>query len=381
MVNSSKRVCIIRSNAVRPDSRVEKEAATLQKNGYKVMILAWDRDSDHNITKENIVVYNQTIDIFRIGCKATFGDGVKNIKPYLKFQFKQFAWLLKNKNRYDFIHACDFDTALFSKIANFFIRKKYIFDIFDFLYGNPKNIIQKLVKKIQIQIINRADATIICTEERKKQIKTSKPRKLVVIHNTPIKNFNVDCSICEMKSKKTKVVYVGILQDYRLLIEMSNFFINNKEIELHIAGFGKYESYFKTLSQKYENIFFYGRVSYEETLALEGKSDIMLAIYDPLIENHIYAAPNKFYESLMLGKPVIMTKGTGMSNYLSEYKFGALIDYSLESFSYGIQYLIENRKNWDEMGKRMNYIYEQEFSWDVMEKRLIEMYDALSKEK
>ena len=34
----------------------------------------------------------------------------------------------------------------------------------------------------------------------------------------------------------------------------------------------------------------------------------MTAIYDPNISNHYYAAPNKFYEALMLGKPLIMVK-------------------------------------------------------------------------
>ena len=36
-----KKVCIIRSNPVRPDSRVEKEAWTLKKNGYDVHILVF----------------------------------------------------------------------------------------------------------------------------------------------------------------------------------------------------------------------------------------------------------------------------------------------------------------------------------------------------
>ena len=52
----------------------------------------------------------------------------------------------------------------------------------------------------------------------------------------------------------------------------------------------------------------YGKLQYSQTLALESQCDIRVATYDPSIRNHKYSAPNKFYESLMLGKPIIMAK-------------------------------------------------------------------------
>ena len=51
-----KKVCIIRSNPVRPDSRVEKEAWTLKKNGYDVHILAWDRSTNIRETNDFVNV-------------------------------------------------------------------------------------------------------------------------------------------------------------------------------------------------------------------------------------------------------------------------------------------------------------------------------------
>ena len=111
--NMKKRsVCIIRSNPVRPDSRVEKEAYTLKKAGYDVTILAWDRDNNHPERKDVIKVGEEEISIYRLGYKASFGDGFKNIKQYLQFQFSMRRWL-KKKN-FDILHACDFDTAFFS---------------------------------------------------------------------------------------------------------------------------------------------------------------------------------------------------------------------------------------------------------------------------
>ena len=109
------RVCIIRSNPVRPDSRVEKEAWVLARAGYQVHILAWDRDSDHGEEPGTVEVAGVRIPITRLGYKAAYGAGLRSLKPFLRFQFHMRSWLRKHRNEYDIIHACDFDTAFFSQ--------------------------------------------------------------------------------------------------------------------------------------------------------------------------------------------------------------------------------------------------------------------------
>lgn len=368
------RTIIIRSNQVAPDSRVEKEAATLAESGYSVKIIAWDRQSNHAEKTEEIEAFNQRIPIVRFGHKANFGDGFKSLKPYIKFQWNIFRWLIINRNEYDVIHACDFDTAWVSTLANILLRKKYIFDIFDYIGGERVTARQKILCRIQNAIINRSDATVICTEKRKKQIFPSNPKRLAVIHNSPPETIFHDNSISS--HYPIKICYVGILQDFRLLKEIPDFFIKHTNYELHIGGFGKYEALFEKLSAKYKNIKYYGRLQYEETLELEHKCDIMLAIYDPAIENHIFAAPNKFYEGLMLGKPLVMVKGTGMSEIVEEYHIGETIDYSYEGFESGILNLTNRMSEWPDIHINMKQVYKQ-YSWDLMKKRLLELYKTI----
>ena len=107
----------------------------------------------------------------------------------------------------------------------------------------------------------------------------------------------------------------------------------------------------------------------------------MLAIYDPAIENHRFAAPNKFYESLMLGKPVIMVRGTGMSEVVEDNSIGELIDYSKEGFINGVNRLIERKDEWHSIGYKMKEIYRNQYCWDEMERRLIQVYSDLQNEK
>ena len=373
-------VCIIRSNPVRPDSRVEKEAWALFKAGYRVHILAWDRDTNDYEAEDVVCVGEHEIPITRLGHKATYGEGLKSLKAYLAFQFHQRKWLARHN--FHIVHACDFDTAFFSQGIAKRKKAKFIFDIFDFLYGEPKNFIQKFVKALQFRIIDHADATIICTEERKKQIQGSHPNKLIVIHNTPsldqMKSHDAESdTLWEIDTDKINIVYVGILQDYRLLKEIAEVVKENQQLKWHVAGFGKYENYFRELSTVYSNIKFYGKLSYEETLELEKNCDIMLAIYDPEIENHRFAAPNKFYESLMLGKPVIMVENTGMSMVVREEDIGALIQYSKEGFREGLDRLILRKKDWLQMSKHMQTIYKDRYNWGEMEERLLSLYRNL----
>lgn len=368
---------MLRSNPIRPDSRVEKEAACLVENGFKVIIISWDRDNNYREQHGSISSFGFDIPIIWLGYKAQFGAGMESLKPFLQFQSALYRWLKNNLDQYDIIHACDYDTAFVAFLIKRKYGKKLVFDIFDFRHGDPKTLIQRLIRGIQNRIINQADATIICTEERKQQIRDSHPKKLVVIHNTPPK-VDYEQNLDSNTNNKVKVCYVGILQDWRLLEEIPNFFIENQDVEFHIGGFGKFESLYEELSNKYPNIIFYGRLPYDQTLKLEASCDIILAIYAPLRENHKFAAPNKFYESLMLAKPVVMVKQTGMSSIVDRYDIGVTIEYSLLGFAKGINYLINRRCEWSNMAQTMTMIYNTQFSWDEMKHRLVDLYSSLS---
>lgn len=372
-----KKVCIIRSNPVRPDSRVEKEAWTLLKEGYDVHILSWDRDSNHDEQDGFIFVADERIPITWLGYKAAFNEGMKSLKPYMKFQFHMRRWIQQHRNEIDVIHACDFDTAFFSRGKS--IGKRFVFDIFDFLYGEPKSILQFAVKRAQLCLINSADATIICTEERREQIHDAHPKRLAVIHNTPfIEQLQEDSGLVfKSSTSRIKIAYVGILADERLLTAIGRVISRKKDVELHIGGFGPLDSLFQELSQSNDNIYYYGRIPYSQTLELESKCDIMTAIYNPAIENCRRAAPNKFYESLMLGKPVIMVKETGMSSIVSQNDIGELIEFSEKSFENGLERLIKRKTEWPNMSERMKAIYKEQYSWDIMRRRLVNLYSEL----
>ena len=204
-----------------------------------------------------------------------------------------------------------------------------------------------------------------------------------MIHNTPSdEQMNTNSGLVfQSSSSRPKIAYVGILAEERMLSAMGNCLSRHPEVELHIAGFGPLDPLFTSLSDSCDNIFYYGRIPYDQALELEQKCDIMTAIYDPSVENCRRAAPNKFYESLMLGKPLMMAKGTGMSAIVAENDIGELIEFSEKGFEEGLERILGRMAEWPEMGRRMKMIYQEQFSWDRMQERLLRLYADLESEQ
>lgn len=380
-------VVLIRSNPVKPYPRLEKMASCLAKYGHNVTVLAWDRDSDYSPREELLKLENCTVPIFRIGIKGQFSGGIKaNLVGLLKFQVFIFSWLKKHRSEIDVIHAYDFDTGYTAlKFASKY-KKKLVYDIPDYYidsHGLKGSWLGKIIKKKEDLIINSADATIICTEERKNQIQGTNPNRLFVIHNTP----NLD-NICEFETSRfnnlkldnghLKLVYVGILGRARFIDKIAEVVATRNDCEFHIGGFGGgLEQFFQEMDRKHDNIHYYGRLLYDETIALEKACDVICAIYDPSVPNHYYAAPNKFYEALALGKPLIMARNTGMANIVESERLGEVIEYNTESLNNALNHLIDNRALQNEISKRARTLYSNKYSWKKMEDTIRKLYSVI----
>lgn len=377
------RIIFIRSNPVAPYPRLEKTVNSLVMNGHEAHILAWDRSAKYSRKDSTHKLRDCQVPITRFGIPGKFGGGFKvNLFPLIKFQFNIFFWLFKNRKLYDAIHAYDFDTGYIALKCAKLLNKKLIYDIPDYYvdsHGLKGTLVGKLIQKMENNIINKANAVIICTEQRKEQIAGTSPKNLAVIHNSPV-SINLEKykqSTDHNSNEKIKIVYVGILAASRFLKEIAEVVIRRDDCEFHVGGFGYLDEYFIELSEKYSNIYYYGRITYEETLKLESKCDVITAVYDPDVPNHYYAAPNKFYEALMLGKPIIMAKNTGMSDVVLKNEIGEVIEYDAESFNDAINKLKRKKKQWNKISERAKKLYETEYSWTIMASRLLELYNNI----
>ncbi|WP_367369998.1 glycosyltransferase [Latilactobacillus curvatus] len=371
-------VLMIRDSPILSDSRALKEAKVLVDQGYRVKVLGWDENSD---LKDRQTVYRHTqIDIHYSKIKLSYKFKYLKVWSYFLYQIFLVRYLLKNKTSYDVIHACNIQTAFISNIMAKILQKKIVYDIFDFMPDtrNYPRILRYLLVKIDYYTINRVDAVILCSDERIQQIEGSKPKKTIIIYNSP-DNLVLNKLLPNENSSKEEfsLVYIGGLTAYRMIPELLDIVQRSNKLSLNIAGNGQYRELVENLSKVNDKIHYLGEIPYKDVQQIEINSDIMIALYDPEIKNHKYASPNKFFEALQLGKPVIMIKGTGMSQWLEEYKFGVLIEPTQASLKEGIDLLLAKKNHWEEESLVMRRLYEKKFSWVLMEKKIVNLYEDL----
>lgn len=369
-----KNVVFVAANPFNPDPRAEKQMISLEKNNYHVFAIGWDRFSN----QDTIGKLGENIKVYRKGIPSDFGLGKKNLIPLIKWQFSLLKMLIKQRKQYDIIHAANFDSILPSLMMKLLFRKKVTYDIYDFYVDSfpVPNKLKKLVLKLDCFAIKSADAIILPTEYRLDQIRCSTYKKIAFIHNTPA-NTTIDGKI-NKKTDQLVISYVGVLQNDRFLDEMIEIVKSESKFTLNIAGFGVREKDILNNIKDAPNIHFLGKVDYSKSLKISNEADVLFCIYNPDIPNHKYSAPNKMYEAMMLGKPLLVAKNTGVDKIVDDEKIGFVVDYhNISDTKEALHALYENKQLREEMSNNALNVYENKYSWNEMEKRLLELYSSL----
>ena len=316
--------------------------------------------------------YGDRVSLYFCNIPVPNGLGVKNIDKLIGWM----SWLKKTVRSIsdvDIVHACDLDTGRVARKYCKKNRKKLVYDIFDY-YIDTHTVpgpLRKLVEKQEIKVINDADATIICTEERREQISLSSPKKICVIHNSP----DVDEQISD--KAVYDYAYCGSLADMRLISEIFEKYQDNTDLSMIVAGYGKYSQKAEELSSGNEGFEFVGPVTYSEVIKIETEAKVLSAIYEPTIRNHRLCAPNKFYEALALGKPLIVCRGTGIDKVVEQNDIGRVINYDADEFYSALRALTADDTLRSEMGIRARALYEEHYRWSRMKDRLIKLYGEI----
>lgn len=294
-------------------------------------------------------------------------------------------WFIKNRDKYDIIHAFDLDTGLPALLSCMLTKKRYNYHIADFYVdsrGGIPQVLKKFIRRIEYSVINRADTTVICTEKRAIQIEGSKPNNLVVVHNTPsisrelINKYIEEKKNDEESRREVVFTYVGALSEDRFIRIAIDVIKRYPMITLNLAGMGILSDYVKEAAREYSNINYYGIIDYDKALRLYSKTDFMFATYNPIVPNHKYCAPNKVYEAMALGKPIIVARGTGIDRIVSENRMGVVIEYSEEAFEKIILKIEEGKLDIKFLSYNSKNTY-QKYSWEEMKKRIAKIYNDL----
>ncbi|MEI7792453.1 MAG: glycosyltransferase [Candidatus Berkelbacteria bacterium] len=167
--------------------------------------------------------------------------------------------------------------------------------------------------------------------------------------------------------------YGGLLSEDRLIREIISFFISNKELFLEIAGRGPLENFVAQMADTYANISFIGFVDNETVIKKSASSNAIFAFYDTSITNNVYACPNKLFEAMILGKPLITNKGTALAKFVKEKHIGYIIDPSPDKIGEILKILARDNVAIENI-KLIDSELSAKYSWQTMEKIMVNSY-------
>lgn len=365
-------IVYIRATSIYCQYKTTKEIKTLAEAGHHIRVIGWDRSGEALGRCASIFApYSDRVSFAFYSPDTECGAWIRNISEIFSwFEFVTES-LEKIIDEIDWVHACN----LVSGWPAYRVCEKYgrklVYDIYDyFIYSNtlPPEICST-VEKMEISVINYADTTIICSEERREEIRKASPRKVAVIHNSPdMANIATDLPAI------WDYAYCGSFPKDRLLEEILTEYPSHRDLRFVFAGWGYYQALVEECAGAAENFMFQGRIPGSEALKIESRSKVLSAIYRPTKRNHRWCTPNKFYEALALGKPVIVCRGTGIDRIVEENEIGTVIDYDVQEFYQALRDLLSDGERRTEMGIRARSVYESKYDWAIMKERLIRIY-------
>jgi glycosyltransferase involved in cell wall biosynthesis len=366
------KIIIIRSRAI--DPAVNKLAEILAKNGYDVTLLVWDRQNNLKDTS------NKSFKTIRFLLKAPYDRPAVLFFLPLWWLF-EFGYLLMNK--YDVIHSCDLDTLIPAIIVKRIKNIKLYYTIYDFYANNlpygplhfVRNTLRKFVASIEIYCIGHTDALFLVDECRFENIKSARIKNLIYVYNSPI-DFYKEERICESSNNGIlSVFFAGVIHKSRGLSYLLEAVEELDWVKLVIAGKGPEENFIKNEVKKYPNIDYLGFIDYLEVMHRTLEADVLFAMYDPTIPANKYASPNKLFEAMMSGKPIIINDGNSAADIVRKENCGLVIPYGVTvEIKNALVKLKNDFKLRNILGENGRKAYIEKYSWNIMAERILKAY-------
>jgi glycosyltransferase involved in cell wall biosynthesis len=374
MNQTLKKILIIRARYT--DSAIRKVARSLHQEGYDVTLLIWDRSGKRSLSGEK---NDYNIDYFYFRAPQ---DKLSVIFFLPIWWVYELFYIFKINP--DIIHACDFDTQYPAIVAKIVRNKHFVYMIYDF-YANGlpngkfqwiRNSIRSVVANIEKIGIGFADLLILVDESRIEEVKGARINKLIFLYNAP-DEINTEKKQKNANTSENLIVifYAGIIHEQRGISDMITAVNDIENVELILAGHVANKA---IITDKInEKIKFIGWIpTYEEIIEKTTEADILFRFSDPNHPKTKYESPNKLFEAMMCGKPIIVSDNSAMATIVRQNNCGIVVPYgdvdAIKGAIHTLKCDPDLRKKFGENGKKA---YDQKYSWKIMEKRLVKAYE------
>lgn len=365
----NEKICILTTVHPPLDIRIfYKEAKTLIKADYDVTLIA-QNDRNEIINSVKIIPLPKT---------------EKRIYRMFGLTFKVFRIALKQKA--DVYHFHDPELILVGVLLKLFTGEKVIYDVHedlpsqilnkDWIHPWLRPIVAKGAVFAECLGAKFFDGIIAVTPTIAKRFPSF---KTITVQNFPILNELVHPTFTPYQKRQSVLAYMGgitVIRGAKEMVQAVNLLPENLGAKLWLAGSFSPDGLEKNINQLdgSDRVKFFGWKSRQEVAAMLGEAKVGLVLFHPA-PNHIMAQPNKLFEYMSAGIPIVASDFPLWREILEGTGCGLLVDpLDPKTIADAIRWLLEHPEEAEAMGLRGQAAVCERYNWDLEAEKLCSFY-------
>jgi glycosyltransferase involved in cell wall biosynthesis len=379
-----KRVVVSVISDLVTDQRVHKVCETLHADGYDILLIGSKR-------KKSLAISQRTYKTKRISLLFQ-----KKVFFYAEFNTRLFFKLLLTKG--DIFLGNDLDVMPAVFFAAKLKRKPVVYDTHEYYMGMPelngRHFVKKVWLKIEQFIFPRLKYIYTICDSFCELYKKDYNKNLRAVRNVPYLHLaptnEYDSLKKEIDAKipgnKNVLLFQGAGINPERGVEelvLAMQFLDQHTYHLLIVGGGDvFEEIKKLVTEKKleDKITIIPKVPFEVLRHITKQAQLGLTLDKPTNINHIYGLPNKIFDYLHCGVPVLSSRLVELEKIISGYDVGSFIDnHQPEHIASCIETIFsdpERMNSWKKNTERVK----QELNWEKEGKIVLEIFKQVESE-
>jgi glycosyltransferase involved in cell wall biosynthesis len=363
------------------ESRILKETKSLIDYGLvnKIFIAAvWEPDLE---PREQI---DEKREVLRIKLKT------KNLKGgFWSKALQYYEWTLKvffvfKKEKIDFVNCHSLRVLPLGMLFKIFCKSKVIYDTHELETETCglSRLVKFLLKILERLLIHHVDRIVVVSNSIAEWYKNQYGlRNIYIIRNFPdfknhkFKKSNILKEKFKIGDNEILYIYQGLLDTGRgieILLKCFSKIDENKH--LVFLGYGPLEKIIKEYESKFSNIHFHPAVKTEEVINYSTSADVGISLIENTCLSYFLSLPNKFFEYILSGLPVIVSDFPEMKEIIDKKNCGWKVKVEESPFLE----LIKNISIKDINDKKENVLKcKDDFNWEEESKKILKIYQTL----
>ncbi len=283
----------------------------LKKQKKTFDVLYFDRYENQKKEKDNEIIFSRYC--------PTGGSKLKKIKTM--WDYSAFIKKIADRRKYKSVIVLTTVPAvmLHRKLLKEF-DKRYLLDIRDYTYENRSS-----YAKIEKELIRHSYSTVISSKGFLRFLPENE--EYVISHNISA-DYKEMQEIFIGQVKKIHIGFVGSVRYYEENARLIDQFSNEERYILDYYGTTtadcNLQQYCK--DSHIDNVQFHGAFKNNDKPDIYKNIDIINSIYGMKGLETTTAVPNRFYDAAIYKKPIIVSKGTYLSDLVSRFHLGFAVD-------------------------------------------------------